>query len=175
MVSTSTFIDEKSIDEKPMEVTMSRVQLALNVDDIDAAVAFYSRLFHAEPAKRRPGYANFALEDPALKLVLIENPGQGGSLNHLGVEVESTDEVAAATQRLAAEGLPTAVEEGTTCCYAVQDKVWATGPGGERWEVYTVLADAGTELEGKTLADSGTVPLVATSTAQTGSGACCAS
>ena len=132
---------------------MSRVQLALNVDDVDQAVAFYSRLFGAEPAKRRPGYANFAIDEPALKLVLIENPGAGGSLNHLGVEVASTDEVVAATRRYAAEGLATAVEDGTTCCYALQDKVWVSGPDGERWEVYTVLADAGAELEGKTRAD----------------------
>ena len=108
---------------------MSRVQLALNVDDIDAAVAFYSELFSAQPAKRRPGYANFAIDDPALKLVLIENPGSGGTLNHLGVEVASTEEVVAATRRLAKGGLPTQVEDGTTCCYALQDKVWATGPG----------------------------------------------
>ena len=121
---------------------MSRVQLALNVDDIEQAVAFYSRLFQAEPAKRRPGYANFALDEPALKLVLIENPGSGGSLNHLGVEVATAAEVVDATRRLAAAGLPTRVEDGTTCCYALQDKVWVTGPGGERWEVYTVLADA---------------------------------
>ncbi len=121
---------------------MSRVQLALNVDDVEEAVAFYSRLFRAEPAKRRPGYANFALDDPALKLVLIESPGAGGSLNHLGVEVRTTAEVVDATRRLAAAGLPTRVEDGTTCCYALQDKVWVTGPGGERWEVYTVLADA---------------------------------
>ena len=121
---------------------MSRVQLALNVDDVDEAVAFYSKLFGAEPAKRRAGYANFALDQPALKLVLIENPGHGGSLNHLGVEVASTQEVADATRRLAGEGLATDVEEGTTCCYALQDKVWVGGPGGERWEVYTVLADA---------------------------------
>jgi lactoylglutathione lyase len=127
---------------------MSRVQIALNVDDIDAAVAFYSRLFDAEPAKRRPGYANFALDEPALKLVLIENPGHGGSLNHLGVEVASTDEVVDATRRLSAAGLPTRVEDGTTCCYALQDKVWVTGPGGEPWEVYTVLADAGNEPAG---------------------------
>lgn len=157
---------------------MSRVQLALNVENIDAAVAFYAELFQAEPAKRRPGYANFAIEDPALKLVLIENPGAGGSLNHLGVEVASTDDVVAATRRLAEAGLPTEVEDGTTCCYALQDKVWATGPGGERWEVYTVLADAGAELEGKTLAEVGTVPPAATSTAATAptpSGAvCCA-
>jgi catechol 2,3-dioxygenase-like lactoylglutathione lyase family enzyme len=121
---------------------MSRVQLALNVDDVEEAVAFYSRLFRAEPAKRRPGYANFALDEPALKLVLIENPGAGGSLNHLGVEVGTAAEVVDATRRLAAAGLPTRVEDGTTCCYALQDKVWVTGPGGERWEVYTVLADA---------------------------------
>ena len=120
---------------------MSRVQLALNVDDIEEAVAFYSRLFEAEPAKRRPGYANFALDEPALKLVLIENPGAGGSLNHLGVEVATATEVVDATRRLAAAGLPTRVEDGTTCCYALQDKVWVTGPGSERWEVYTVLAD----------------------------------
>jgi catechol 2,3-dioxygenase-like lactoylglutathione lyase family enzyme len=132
---------------------MSRVQLALNVDDIDEAVTFYSKLFDAEPAKRRPGYANFAIAEPPLKLVLLENPGQGGSINHLGVEVTSTDEVVAATRRFAAEGMETRIEDGTTCCYAVQDKVWVTGPGGEPWEVYTVLADAGAELEGKTRAD----------------------
>ena len=141
---------------------MSRVQLALNVDDIDEAITFYSRLFNAEPAKRRPGYANYALDEPALKLVLIENPGHGGSLNHLGVEVASTDEVVAATRRYAAEGMSTRVEEGTTCCYALQDKVWVTGPGGEQWEVYTVLADAGAELEGKTLGDLEAVPAAAT-------------
>ncbi len=126
---------------------MSRVQLALDVDDLEVAVAFYSRLFDAEPAKRRPGYANFALDEPALKLVLLENPGRGGSLNHLGVEVGSTADVVAATRRLAAAGLPTRVEEGTTCCYALQDKVWVTGPGGEPWEVYTVLADAAPTAE----------------------------
>lgn len=123
---------------------MSRVQLALNVDDIDEAVTFYSSLFDAQPAKRRPGYANFALEEPPLKLVLIENPGQGGSLNHLGVEVATTGEVVEATRRYAAEGMTTRVEEGTTCCYALQDKVWVSGPGGEPWEIYTVLADAAT-------------------------------
>jgi catechol 2,3-dioxygenase-like lactoylglutathione lyase family enzyme len=136
---------------------MSRVQLALNVDDIDEAVAFYSKLFGAEPAKRRPGYANFAIAEPPLKLVLLENPGQGGSLNHLGVEVASTDEVVAATRRFMTEGLQTRIEDGTTCCYALQDKVWVTGPGND-WEVYTVLADAGAELEGKTRADVGGTP-----------------
>ena len=132
---------------------MSRVQLALNVSNIDEAVAFYAKLFGAEPAKRRPGYANFAIAEPPLKLVLLENPGQGGTINHLGVEVASTDEVVAATKRFTAEGMETLIEDGTTCCYALQDKVWVTGPGGERWEVYTVLADAGAELEGKTAAD----------------------
>jgi catechol 2,3-dioxygenase-like lactoylglutathione lyase family enzyme len=128
---------------------VSRLQLALNVDDIAEAVTFYSRLFNAEPAKRRPGYANFALDEPALKLVLIENPGNGGSLNHLGLEVASTDDVVAATRRYSELGMSTRVEDGTTCCYAVQDKVWVTGPSGEPWEIYTVLADAGADLEGK--------------------------
>jgi catechol 2,3-dioxygenase-like lactoylglutathione lyase family enzyme len=132
---------------------VSRLQLALNVDDIDEAVTFYSRLFNAEPAKRRPGYANFALDEPALKLVLNENPGNGGSLNHLGVEVASTDEVAAATRRYSQLGMSTRLEDGTTCCYALQDKVWVTGPSGEPWEIYTVLADAGADLEGKTSID----------------------
>lgn len=121
---------------------MSRVQLALNVDDLGSAIAFYTKLFGAEPAKVREGYANFAVAEPPLKLVLIESPGQGGTLNHLGVEVESTDLVTAATDRLRGEGLVTDVEENTTCCYAVQDKVWVHGPDGEPWEVYTVLADA---------------------------------
>jgi catechol 2,3-dioxygenase-like lactoylglutathione lyase family enzyme len=126
---------------------MSRVQLALNVSDVDEAVAFYSKLFGTEPAKRRPGYANFAIADPPLKLVLIEDPNGRGSgtahaLNHLGVEVETPDEVAAATTRLAAEGLDTVTEESTTCCYAVQDKVWVNDPNGAPWEVYVVLADA---------------------------------
>jgi catechol 2,3-dioxygenase-like lactoylglutathione lyase family enzyme len=120
---------------------MGRVQLALNVSDVDEAIAFYSKLFQAAPAKRRPGYANFAITDPPLKLVLFENPAQAGTLNHLGVEVGSTDEVVAATQRLAEEGLPTQVEDGVTCCHAVQDKVWVVG-ADTRWEVYTVLADA---------------------------------
>ena len=127
---------------------MSRVQLALNVDDIDAAVAFYSELFSAQPAKRRPGYANVAIDDPALKLVLIENPGSGGSLNHLGVEVTSTAEVIAATRRLAAAGLPTQVEEGTTCCYALQDKVWPPGRAGSAGRSTPCSPTPGGELEG---------------------------
>jgi catechol 2,3-dioxygenase-like lactoylglutathione lyase family enzyme len=119
------------------------VQLALNVSDLDEAVEFYSKLFATEPAKLRPGYANFAVADPPLKLVLIEDASEvPGSLNHLGVEVATTDEVTAAQTRLAAEDLPTATEEQVNCCFAVQDKVWVDGPGGEPWEIYTVLADA---------------------------------
>ncbi len=121
---------------------MSRVQLALNVNDLESAISFYSKLFGTEPAKIRDGYANFAITEPPLKLVLIQNPGQGGTLNHLGVEVENTDLVTAATDRLRAEGLVADVEANTTCCYAVQDKVWVHGPDAEPWEVYTVLADA---------------------------------
>jgi catechol 2,3-dioxygenase-like lactoylglutathione lyase family enzyme len=121
---------------------MSRVQLALNVDNLDEAVTFYSKLFNAEPAKRRDGYANFAITDPALKLVLLENPGKGGTLNHLGVEVESSGTVHGEIARLAGEGLFTEEEIGTTCCFSTQDKVWVTGPAGEKWEVYTVLADS---------------------------------
>ena len=108
---------------------MSRVQLALNVNDIDEAVAFYTKLFGAEPAKRRPGYANFAISEPPLKLVLLENPGQGGSLNHLGVEVADTDTVDAEQARLAAAGLASVDEHGTTCCYAKQDKFWGREHG----------------------------------------------
>jgi catechol 2,3-dioxygenase-like lactoylglutathione lyase family enzyme len=136
---------------------MARVQLALNVSDVDAAVEFYGKLFGARPAKRRPGYANFAIDTPPLKLVLIENPdargtGVAGALNHLGVEVETTDEVTAATTRLATAGLATAVEENTACCYALQDKVWVDDPDGAPWEIYTVLADlADTARPGSTL------------------------
>ena len=120
---------------------MSRVQLALNVDDLDDAISFYSKLFATEPAKVRPGYANFAIAEPPLKLVLVEGAGAGGTLNHLGVEVETADEVTAAQRRLAATGLDTATEDEVACCYAVQDKVWVDGPSGEPWEIYTVLAD----------------------------------
>jgi len=120
---------------------VSRLQLALNVSDLDAAVDFYSRLFGTEPAKRRPGYANFAVAEPPLKLILFENPDAEGRLNHLGVEVESTDDVAAAHRRLTDEGLGTATEDGVACCFAVQDKVWVNDPDGEPWEVYTVLDD----------------------------------
>jgi lactoylglutathione lyase len=123
---------------------MPRVQLAVNVDDLDEAITFYSTLFNTPPAKVKPGYANFAVAEPPLKLVLIENRGHGGTLNHLGVEVETTEAVHAEIARLADEGMFTEQEIGTTCCFATQDKVWVTGPGGERWEVYTVLANAET-------------------------------
>ena len=122
---------------------MSRIQLALRVADLEGSIAFYAKLFGAQPAKRRPGYANFAIAEPPLKLVLIEGaPGEPTRMDHLGVEVQTTDEVTAATARLAAEGLATATEEDTACCYAVQDKVWVTGPGDEPWEVYVVKGDA---------------------------------
>jgi catechol 2,3-dioxygenase-like lactoylglutathione lyase family enzyme len=124
---------------------VSRVQLALNVNDIDEAVDFYTRLLGAGPAKRRDGYASFAIEQPPLKLVLLENPGQGGTLNHLGVEVPDVDTVDAEQARLAASGLTSADERDTTCCYARQDKFWVQGPSeGEQWELYTVLADSPT-------------------------------
>jgi catechol 2,3-dioxygenase-like lactoylglutathione lyase family enzyme len=122
-----------------------RLQLALNVNDIDQAVAFYAKLFGTEPAKTRPGYANFAIVEPPLKLVLLENPGQGGSLNHLGVEVPDTDTVEAEQARLGEAGLAAVEERDTTCCYAKQDKFWVQGaPNGESWEIYTVLADSPT-------------------------------
>ena len=120
---------------------MSRVQLALNVDDLQAAVDFYSKLFATPPAKQREGYANFAVAEPPLKLVLFEQPGEGGTINHLGVEVESADQVSAAQHRLAGQGMATAVEDDVACCYARQDKVWVDGPSGEPWEIYTVLED----------------------------------
>ncbi|SFT08381.1 ArsI/CadI family heavy metal resistance metalloenzyme [Saccharopolyspora flava] len=124
---------------------MSRVQLALRVSDLEGSVAFYSKLFGTEPAKRKPGYANFAVTDPPLKLVLLEGePGQDTALDHLGVEVGSTEQVEEATARLDALGLFTDVEADTTCCYARQDKVWVHGPGREPWEVYVVKADSET-------------------------------
>ena len=123
---------------------MSRVQLALNVDNLDEAITFYTRLFSVEPAKVKPGYANFAVADPPLKLVLLENRGHGGTLNHLGVEVASTDAVLTESRRLTETGLLTDEEIDTTCCFATQDKAWVSGPGGERWEIYTVKADSET-------------------------------
>lgn len=121
---------------------MSRVQLALNVSDVDAAVDFYSRLFGVGPAKRRPGYANFAIDEPALKLVLIENADSPATLNHLGVEVPSPGDVATAQARLSGEGMATTTQDNVSCCYAVQDKVWVSDPDGAPWEIYTVLDDA---------------------------------
>jgi len=148
--------DEKAsmtVDGSPLGGTVSRIQLALNVADIDAAVDFYSTLFDAVPAKRRPGYANFAVENPPLKLVLFENPEATGTLNHLGVERSSMEEVEAEADRLEAAGLALDVEGDVVCCYARQDKHWVTGPDGQRWENYVVLADAHPELEGRTTAD----------------------
>lgn len=118
---------------------MSRVQLALNVPDIDEAVAFYSRLFATEPHKRKPGYANFAIADPPLKLVLFEKAGADARLNHLGVEVDTSDDVWAHQARLSDAGVDS-LEESGTCCFAKQDKVWVDGPDGS-WEIYAVLAD----------------------------------
>lgn len=124
---------------------MSRLQLALNVNDLDESIAFYSTLFGTEPAKRKPGYANFAVTEPPLKLVLIENPGHGGSLNHLGVEVDDSATVDAEHLRLGLAGFAATEERDTTCCYAKQDKFWVeNAPDAERWEVYTVLADSET-------------------------------
>lgn len=151
---------------------MPRLQLALRVADLEGSVAFYSRLFGAEPAKRRPGYANFAITEPPLKLVLIE--GQAGEptrMDHLGVEVETTEEVTAATARLAAEGLATATEQDTACCYAVQDKVWVTGPGSEPWEVYVVKGDA--DVLDKQEGSACCAPAGEAGTAQPASAACC--
>jgi catechol 2,3-dioxygenase-like lactoylglutathione lyase family enzyme len=128
---------------------MSRVQLALRVSDLEGSVAFYSKLFGVEPAKRRPGYANFAVEQPPLKLVLLEGePDQPTVMDHLGVEVFSSEEVQAATTRLTDSGLITLTEDNTECCYALQDKVWVHGPGREPWEVYVVKGDADTLTKG---------------------------
>ena len=157
---------------------MSRVQLALNVSDLDAAVAFYTQLFGSPPAKLHPGYANFAIADPPLKLVLIEHAddrgtGVAGALNHLGVEVEEPAEVAQASARLAGDGLETLDQQATTCCYAVQDKVWVEDPDATPWEIYTVLADAGVETG---LAGDGTCCAgaeVEASSVGVAPGACC--
>ncbi|HWS34936.1 MAG TPA: ArsI/CadI family heavy metal resistance metalloenzyme [Actinoplanes sp.] len=136
---------------------MSRVQLALRVSDLEASVAFYSKLFGAEPAKRRPGYANFAIAEPPLKLVLLEGEaGQPTVMDHLGVEVETTEQVDAATSRLTDTGLITLTEGDTECCYALQDKVWVRGPGNEPWEVYVVKGDSA--VGDKPMPDAGTVP-----------------
>jgi predicted enzyme related to lactoylglutathione lyase len=128
-------------DINPKEERVSRLQLALNVSNLDEAVEFYSRYFRTAPAKVRPGYANFAIDEPPLKLVLMEG-GVPGTINHLGVEVFSTDQVAEAASYLEAQGFMTDVEDHTTCCFAVQDKVWVDGPDGTSWETYVVIADA---------------------------------
>lgn len=147
-----------------------RIQLALNVSDLSESVAFYSKLFGAGPAKLRPGYANFAITEPPLKLVLIENPGHGGTLNHLGVEVADTEMVSAEQVRLAAAGLVVGEEPDTTCCYARQDKFWVRGtPDGEQWEVYTVLADSPT-FDGT---DGGDGQPCRAGDAETSASACC--
>lgn len=121
---------------------MSRLQLALNVKNLDAAVDFYSKLFATEAAKLRSGYANFAIANPPLKLVLFENPSADEKLNHLGVEVETSTEVGIERERLEQLGLATRFQEKTTCCHAIQDKAWVTDPDGDAWEVYTVLEDS---------------------------------
>lgn len=121
---------------------MSRVQLALNVADLDAAIEFYSKMFATEPAKIRPGYANFAIADPPLKLVLFEGAGEGGTINHLGVETETASEVVAAEQRLVASGLETTGVDDTLCCYAEKTETWVEGPDGARWEWYVKKADS---------------------------------
>lgn len=121
---------------------MARLQLALNVSNLDKAVEFYSKLFGADVAKRRPGYANFAIADPPLKLVLFENPDAASRLNHLGVEVECPEKVVAVGERLKQADLVVKEQPQTTCCYALQDKVWVSDPDGENWEIYTVLEDS---------------------------------
>ncbi|HEY0697702.1 MAG TPA: ArsI/CadI family heavy metal resistance metalloenzyme [Micromonospora sp.] len=173
---------------------MSRVQLALRVSDLEGSIAFYSKLFNTEPTKRRPGYANFAIEEPPLKLVLLEGaPDQPTALDHLGVEVFDGAEVTAATDRLTQAGLITLEENDTSCCYAVQDKVWVRGPGNEPWEVYVVKADSdqiGKSADVAPLAGDGGGCCAATETdeaaetaaeqpvavsASTGGGGCCSS
>jgi len=152
---------------------MSRVQLALNVSDLEASVAFYSSMFGVEPHKRRPGYANFAITEPPLKLVLIQVPadergvGVQGALNHLGVEVETAADVEAGAARLKDAGLATFDEKDTTCCYALQDKVWVHDPAGAPWEIYTVKDDNPTAAR-----DAFDLPVLAT---VGGDGACCTS
>ncbi len=120
---------------------MSRVQIALNVADLEQSIAFYTKLFQTPPAKIREGYANFAIADPPLKLVLFAGGGQPGTLNHIGVEVDSPADVAAAIQRASADGLEQEIQENVSCCFAVQDKTWVQGPDNA-WEFYSVLADA---------------------------------
>jgi catechol 2,3-dioxygenase-like lactoylglutathione lyase family enzyme len=140
---------------------MSRVQLALNVSNIDEAVAFYSKLFATEPTKRKPGYANFAIAEPPLKLVLIEGEG-GGTLNHLGVEVETGDEVVAAEARLSTDGVATTGIDDTVCCYALKTETWVKDPDGAPWEWYVKTGDA-EQMTNTVLADDGNAPCCAPS------------
>jgi catechol 2,3-dioxygenase-like lactoylglutathione lyase family enzyme len=131
-----------------------RLQLALNVADLDEAVDFYTRMFGVGPAKIRPGYANFAIEQPPLKLVLFEGAGESGSINHLGVETESATEVVAAETRLSDSGLETTGVDDTTCCYAAKTETWVHGPDGTRWEWYVKRADT-EQLENTVVAHRG--------------------
>jgi catechol 2,3-dioxygenase-like lactoylglutathione lyase family enzyme len=135
---------------------VSRVQLALNVTDLDAAVDFYSKVFATEPAKRKPGYANFAIADPPLKLVLFEG-AEGGTLNHLGVETETAAEVTAAEARLAEDGLQTTGVDDTVCCFATKVETWVTDPDGARWEWYVKTGDA-EQLENEVVGGCGCAP-----------------
>ena len=156
---------------------MSRVQVALNVSDLNASIEFYSNFFGSEPAKVRPGYANFAIEEPALKLVLIEDGqdrgrGVAGALNHLGVEVETPEKVRVATASLVSSGLEPEVQEQTTCCYAVQNKLWVSSPDGTPWEVYTVLADAPAKTGLGCSTDACSPDLVTMGTAGSGRSCC---
>lgn len=152
---------------------MSRVQLALNVSDLDTPVDFYSKLFATDPAKLRPGYANFAIAEPPLKLVLIEEVGEPGTLNHLGVEVEDTHAVGAAHARLAAQRLATVTKDNVTCCYATQDKVLVDDPDGSPWEIYTVLAHAEMTTGRLRSAESSGAACCATRPDLSGSPECC--
>ncbi|UWE13224.1 ArsI/CadI family heavy metal resistance metalloenzyme [Actinacidiphila bryophytorum] len=153
---------------------MSRVQLALRVPDLEASIAFYTKLFGTEPAKLRDGYANFAITEPPLKLVLVQGTdGEDTRMDHLGVEVETTEEVHTATGRLSQAGLPTDVENDTTCCYALQDKVWVHGPGREPWEVYVVKADADTLAKQATSTCCGSTASSDKAEAATPSSSCC--
>ena len=150
---------------------MSRVQLALNVDDLDEAIAFYTKLFKTKPAKVRDGYANFAIAEPPLKLVLIAGDGVPGTMNHVGVEVETTDQVSEAIAQFQADDMATEIQEQTSCCYAVQDKVWVQGPD-IAWEFYTVLGDA-PEMVCSTTGGSGVPDLIGVSSVPSSSNPCC--
>ena len=139
-------------------MSKQRVQLALNVANIDEAVAYYSKLFGADVNKRKPGYANFAINEPPLKLVLFENPNAAERINHLGVEVFDQADVAAATDRFVKAGIAGKQEVAETCCYATQDKIWSKDPQGLMWEWYVVLGDAETFSGGAVTQDVGAPP-----------------